>query len=173
MRRWLPAAVALAFALATAVGLGLVTSHRQQPIIMDWAGPGEVREVLGMEFELLSVSAVEYEPQGISDPVPTGAVVVVAEIRQRVGEVPLDPYDLACEVRLHNGPNSWYPDFDVAYDLELEPDCHRVDGEDVTSGLERTISVGWVVPEAALDGARVALRFYGVERAGIGFSAEG
>lgn len=173
MRRWVVAVVALVFALATASGLGLVGSNRQQPIITDWAAPGEVREALGMEFELLGLSVVEYEPEGISDPVPAGAVTVVAKIRQRVGEVPDDPYALTCDVRLQNGGDSWYPSSDVEIDLELESDCHRVDGEDVTPGLERTMSVGWVIPEAALEGARVALRFYGDERLGIGFSTDG
>lgn len=173
MKRWIVAAIAVVFALSTAIALGFVGSDRQEPIITYWAAPGETQEALGMEFELVSLSAVDYEPQGISDPVPAGAVAVVAEIRQQIGEVPADPYDLVCEVRLHNGPDSWYPSFDVGSDLELEPDCHRVDGEDVTPGLERMMSVGWIVPEAALDGARVAIRLYGVERDGIGFSTEG
>lgn len=173
MTRWAGAVVALVLAVGTAVGLGLVTSNRQQPIITHWAAPGEVQEAAGMEFELVGISAVDYEPEGISDPVPAGAVAVVAEIRQRVGEVPDDIYELTCEIRLENGADSWYPSFDVAYDLELEPDCHRVDGEDVTPGQQRTVSVAWVVPESALQGARVAMRFYAVDRTGIGFSSDG
>lgn len=173
MRRWAGAVMALVLAVGTAVGLGLVASNRQQPIITHWAAPGETQVAAGMEFELVGISVVDYEPEGISDPVPMGAVAVVAELRQRVVEVPEDSYGLSCEIRLENGADSWYPSFDVAYDLDLEPDCHRVDGEDVVAGQERTISVAWVVPESAVQGARVAMRFYAVERVGIGFSSEG
>lgn len=167
------AGVALALALGTAVGIGLVRSDRQQPIITHWAGPGEVVAVRGMEFEFVSLEAVDYEPQGSSDPVPAGAVALVAEFRQRILEVPEERFDLSCDIRLENGPDSWSRDFDVGYDLELSPECHPAEDERVTPGGERTVSLAWVVPETAVDGARLAIRFYAGDPEGIGFDPAG
>lgn len=171
MKRWVGGGVAVAVALAAALGIGWVRSDRQLPMVPEWWGTGQVAAAAGSEFELLALRAVDYEPLGSSEPVPMGAVVVQVDIRQHVLEVPDEDYLNSCSLTLVNGPDSWFPSSDVRYDLELSPNCDRTTDGPVEPGQERVVSAAWVVPASALDGARVAVRF-GTGEA-IGFSVDG
>lgn len=170
MRRWVGSVVAVAVAVTVALGVGWVRSDRQDAMVRDWAGPDDVVSLRGSEFQFVGLEAVEHEPRGSSDPIPDGAAVVVAQIRQDVVEAPEDEFALTCTISLESRPHKWLPDSDVMIDRELASRCHSDGDGPVTTGQSRVIEVAWVVPASAVAEARVVVRFGGDTAEAIGFA---